>query len=114
MVFSVCPLCRSFALIFSRYRGDTANTISEETEFGNTKKTERVWLPEQYSDFLSDQGSKSRDPRTTKREEQRKKRKVAQDKIKPLKIFSQSPQTSIVLKLIWYRCVLVCSFRLGN
>jgi len=38
MVFSVCPLCRSFALIFSRYRGDTANTISEETEFGNTKK----------------------------------------------------------------------------
>ena len=48
------------SLIFSRYsRRDTANTISEETEFGNTKNRTGLGLPEQYSDFLSDQGSKS-------------------------------------------------------
>ena len=74
------------SLIFSRYsRRDTANTISEETEFGNTKNRTGLGLPEQYSDFLSDQGSKSRDPRTTKKRdgtERRKKEKVAQDKKK--------------------------------
>lgn len=114
MVFGVCPLCRSFALIFSRYRGDTANTISEETEFGNTKKKQNGFgflsnIPISFQ--IKDQ---SQEILELQKERKREKRKVAQDKIKPLKIFSQSPQTSIVLKLIWYRCVLVCSFRLGN
>ena len=86
-------------MIFSRYsRRDTANTISEETEFGNTKNRTGLGLPEQYSDFLSDQGSKSRDPRTTKKRdgtEKKKKKLLKIRKKKVLKIFSQSPRTSI-------------------
>ena len=106
------------SLIFSRYsRRDTANTISEETEFGNTKNRTGLGLPEQYSDFLSDQGSKSRDPRTTKKRdgtEKKKKKKLLKIRKKSSKDFQSESSDKHILVIMEYRCNLVmCCFRLG-